>query len=77
MWRGDVRSYRMRIYEAREGLRQTYEIHALDDAEAATKAEHKYNEVAQENELAQGLKFERFVLYDGNRVVCEKREGIG
>jgi hypothetical protein len=69
--------YRMRVYEAGEKLWQTHVIHAQDDAEAKTKAQQRYEELAKELREQKMPAIDRFVLYDGDRPVLERREGVG
>ena len=69
--------YRMRVYEAGEKLWRTDVIHAQDEAEAKAKAQQRYDELAKELRDQKLPALDRFVLYDGDRPVYEKREGIG
>ena len=69
--------YRMRVYEVGEKLWQTQPIYAHDDGEAKARAQERYDELAKELREQNLPKLDRFILYDGIRVVCEKREGIG
>jgi hypothetical protein len=60
--------YKLEVFEPPERLRHRREIQASDEAEAIKRANEFYDSIANDVTL------DRYVLYDGDRVVHERVE---
>jgi hypothetical protein len=65
-----MRSYKLEVLEVPdERLRHRRDIRASDDAEAIRLADEFYDSLATDAEV----RLDRYVLYDGERVVHERK----
>jgi hypothetical protein len=64
----------MHIFGVTEALWQTQVLNASHDSSAKAKAKRLFARLANETGAP---KLIRFVLYDGERLVCDLREGAG